>query len=193
MMKNTALLLAAAVLAGCSVPNRPPVENYDFGIPEQRPAGATADVFVADVRAAEWLGTSEMLYRLEYQDPRVLRPYGGSRWAGTPAAMLTSRLREGVGNGLSARGKQTRCTLTLFLSEFSQVFKGEQDSRVVMHLRATLVVSGSAEREKVRDLRLERRAPTPNAAGQAAAFAEVVKSAADELNAWVDASGVCRE
>ncbi len=192
-MNRILALLAAIALAGCATPSKAPLENYDFGISEPRPAGATADVFVGDVRAAEWLGTSEMLYRLEYQDARVLRPYAGSRWAGTPAAMLTSRLRQTVGNGLSARGKQTKCTMTLFLSEFSQVFKSEQDSRVVMHLRATLSVAASNEREKVRELRLERPAPTPDAAGQAAAFSEVVKSAADELNAWVDASGACRE
>ncbi|HVY07826.1 MAG TPA: ABC-type transport auxiliary lipoprotein family protein [Burkholderiales bacterium] len=191
-MTRIATLLAAIALAGCATTNQPAMENYDFGIPEVRTTEATADVYVAEVRAAEWLGSTDMLYRLEYRDPRALKPYAGSRWAGTPAAMLTSRLRQSVGNGMAARGRQTKCTLALYLSEFSQVFKSEQDSRVVMHLRATLNVAGSGEREKVRELRIERPAPAPNAAGEAAAFVEVVKSAADELNAWIDASGSCR-
>ena len=191
-MKKPIMLLAIVLLAGCATGSKQPVEIYDFGIPAAVVPPAGQDVFLADVRAAEWLSTTEMLYRLEYRNPRNLAPYSASRWAGSPAHMLTIRLRQSVGNGTSARGRQAKCSLTLFLSEFSQVFASEQDSRAVMHMRATLTDTATAERALVREFRIERPAPTPNAAGEAAAFSEITTSAAKELNAWIAEAGICK-
>jgi cholesterol transport system auxiliary component len=192
-MKKTIILLVFAVLAGCATAARTPVQTYDFGPADSAMMGARPDVFVADVRAAEWLNTTDMLYRLEYRDPRLLSPYGSSRWVGIPAAMLTARLRMYVGNGQAVRDRQTKCTLSLFLSEFSQIFKSEHDSIAVTHLRATLNESGSGKRALVREIKIERPAPSADAAGAAAAFAESVKLAATELNGWVDESASCRD
>ena len=133
-----------------------------------------------------------MLYRLEYRNPRILTAYSSSRWAGTPAAMLTIRLRQSVGNATSARGRQAKCSLSLFVSEFSQVFAAEQDSRAVLHFRATLTDTATTERAVVREFRIDRPAPTPNAAGGAAAFADVTASVAEELNAWIAGVGACK-
>jgi cholesterol transport system auxiliary component len=191
-MKMSILLLAVFLLAGCAIGGKQPVETYDFGIAGSLTPPPGQDVFLADVRAAEWLSNTEMLYRLEYRDPRILAPYSASRWAGAPAHMLTIRLRQSVGNGSSARSRQTKCSLTLFLSEFSQVFKSEQDSRAVMHLRATLTDTATSERALVREFRIEKPAPTPNAAGAAAAFSDSAASAADELNAWITQAGACK-
>jgi len=191
-MKKTLSLLAVVLLAGCAVGSKQPVEIYDFGIPASVAPPPGQDVFMADMRAAEWLGTTEMLYRLEYRSPRNLAPYAASRWAAPPAHMLTIRLRQSVGNGTSAHGRQAKCTLALFLSEFSQVFKTDQDSRAVMHLRATLTDSATSERALVREFRIEKPAPTPNAAGAAAAFAEIATSVTEELNAWITQAGVCK-
>lgn len=192
-MKKTITLLVVTLLAGCATGSRAPVQIYDFGPADSAMIATRPDVFVADVRAADWLNTTDMLYRLEYRDPRLLAPYGSSRWAGIPAAMLTARLRMYVGNGQSARDRQTKCTLTLYLSEFSQIFKSEHDSVAVTHLRATLNESGSDKRALVREIKIERPTPSADAAGAAAAFAESVKLAATELNGWVDESASCRD
>ena len=191
-MKTLIKLLVALLLAGCASGSRQPVEIYDFGIagPAAPPPGL--DVFLAEVRAAEWLSSTDMLYRLAYRNPRILTPYSSSRWAGTPAAMMTIRLRQAVGNATSARGRQAKCSLTLFVSEFSQVFTSEQDSRAVMHLRATLTDTAAAERALVREFRIERPAPTPNAAGEAVAFSDIATSVADELNSWITGAGTCK-
>jgi cholesterol transport system auxiliary component len=191
-MKKTLTCLAIVLLAGCATGSKQPVEIYDFGIPASAVPPPGQDVFVADVRAAEWLGTSEMLYRLEYRNPRNLAPYSASRWAAAPAHMLTIRLRQSVGNGTSARGRQVKCTLALFLSEFSQVFANDHDSRAIMHLHATLTDSATAERALVREFRVEKPAPTPDAAGEAAAFGEIATSVGDELNAWIAQAGTCK-
>ena len=191
-MKTLTVWLVAFVLAGCASGNNLTMETYDFGLPGSASAAVDQDVFLADIRAADWLNTTDMLYRLEYRDPRVLTPYSASRWAGTPSALLTIRLRQSVGNGTSVRGRQTRCTLTLFLSEFSQVFATEQDSRAVMHLRATLSVSAASERASVREFRIEQPAPSANAAGAAAAFSDIAASMAQQLNAWIAEAGTCK-
>jgi len=62
-----------------------------------------------------------------------------------------------------------------------------------MHLRATLNESASGKRAAVREVKIERPAPTADAAGAAAAFAEAVKLAATELNTWVAQSGSCKD
>ncbi len=191
-MKMPVIFLAVLLLAGCASGNRLPVAIYDFGIAGPATAPSGQDVFLAEVRAAEWLNTTDMLYRLEYRNPRILSPYSASRWAGTPAVMLAIRLRQSVGNATSVRGRQAKCSLSLFVSEFSQVFSAEQDSRAVMHLRATLTDTATSERALVREFRIERPAPTPNAAGEAAAFSELVTSAAGELNAWIAQEGACK-
>ncbi len=191
-MKMPVLLLAALLLVGCASGSKQPVETYDFGIAVPAAAPPGQDVFLAEIRAAEWLSTTEMLYRLEYRNPRILTAYSSSRWAGTPAAMLTIRLRQSVGNGTSARGRQAKCSLSLFVSEFSQVFAAEQDNRAVLHFRATLTDTATTERAVVREFRIDRPAPTPNAAGGAAAFADVTASVAEELNAWIAGVGACK-
>jgi len=191
-MKTPALFFTAFLLAGCAIGSKQPIETYDFGIAGSVAPPAGQDVFLAEVRAAEWLSTTDMLYRLEYRNPRILAPYSASRWAGTPAAMLTIRLRQSVGNGTSARGRQAKCSLALFLSEFSQVFAVGQDSRAVMHVSATLTATATAERAQVREFRIERPAPTPNAAGAAAAFSDIATSVAEEINAWITEAGSCK-
>ena len=191
-MKTLTVLLVVIVLAGCASGNKLTTETYDFGLPGSAGVPAEQDVFLADIRAADWLNTTDMLYRLEYRDPRVLTRYSASRWAGTPAALLSIRLRQSVGNGTSVRGRQTKCSLSLFLSEFSQVFATEQDSRAVMHLRATLTVMATTERASVREFRIEQPAPSPNAAGAAAAFSDIAASMARQLNAWIAEAGTCK-
>ena len=191
-MKTLIMFLAFALLAGCASGSKLPVETYDFGIAGSATAPPGQDVFIAEVRAAEWLSTTDMLYRLEYRNPRVLTPYSASRWAGAPAAMLTIRLRQSVGNATSTRGRQMKCSLALFLSEFSHVFASERDSRAVMHLRATLTDAATTGHALVREFRIERPAPTANAAGAAAAFSDIATSVADELNAWISETGTCK-
>jgi len=190
-MKTLIMFLAFALLTGCASGSKLPVETYDFGIAGSATAPPGTDVFIAEVRAAEWLSSTDMLYRLEYRNPRVLMPYSASRWAGAPAAMLTIRLRQSVGNGTIVRGKTAKCSLALFLSEFSHVFASERDSRAVMHMRATLTDAAATGQARVREFRIERPAPTPDAAGAAAAFSDIATSLADELNAWIREAGTC--
>lgn len=192
-MKTLCLLLAAILLGGCAIEPRKPPEAYDFGVASATNAPDGQDVYLAAVRAADWFNTTDMLYRLEYVDPRVLRPYSASRWAGLPAAMLAARLRESVGNAPTARSRWAKCTLSLFISEFSQVFTNEHSSRAVLHVRATLIETSNAGQTLVREFQLERPTTSPDAPGAAAAFSDMTVSVAAELNAWIAAAGACQK
>jgi len=58
------LMLAALLTTGCASRREHPLQVYDFGI--AAPPGSTAgeSVFVNEVRAADWLDTTDMYYRL---------------------------------------------------------------------------------------------------------------------------------
>ena len=192
-MKSLITLSVAALLAtGCVSTREHPRQIYDFGIAAPSGSASGESVFVAEVRAADWLDTTDMFYRLAYRDSRALAPFANSRWAGTPAAMLTVRLRQAVGNGSIVRNPQVKCVLGLGLAEFSQVFASGNTSRAVLNAQATLVENATAGRNMSRDFRLERPTPTADAAGGAAAFSEIAAALSEELRAWIADAGFCR-
>ena len=192
-MKTLITVLLAVLLAtGCVSGREHASQTYDFGI-VPAPAGASADsVFVAEVRAADWLDTTDMFYRLAYRDARALASYANSRWAGSPSSMLTVRLRQSVGNGSAVRIPQVKCVLGLSLAEFSQVFASANTSRAVLHAQVTLVENAPGGRNLGREFRLERLTPTPDAAGGAAAFSEISVALAEEIRTWIADTGICK-
>jgi hypothetical protein len=124
-----------------------------------------------------------MLYRLAYKDPRALSPYANSRWAGTPASMLTLRLRQQLG---SAPG--SKCVLATSLAEFSQTFDSATDSRVLLQVHAVL---GTQAQRLQKEFRLEGQAPTADAAGGAEAFSQLATDFVKAAEAWVNETGLC--
>ena len=191
MMRLLLLAAMTASLAGCGGDrNTEPARTYDFGIA----AGPDRPPITADIRPVEspdWLDRPEMLYRLAYRNSNVLEPYGQSKWAGTPAALLTLKLKQSLGGGADAR--TAPCVLTVYLEEFSQVFDSKDKSRSVLYARATLRESGPKRRSESMSLRLERPTATPDAAGGASAFAELADEFARRVGDWAWASGYCSQ
>jgi cholesterol transport system auxiliary component len=185
------MIVAALTATACAGGTPMPVTVYDFGLaPASTPSGQS--VFVVDVRGADWLDTTDMLYRLGYRDARSLARYASSRWAGTPGAMLTVRLRQSHGNGLTTKPRQVKCTLSLSLSEFSQVFDSETSSRAVLHLQATLADTLAAGRYDLREFRIEKPTRTADAAGGAAAFAQMADELTRQIGEWIVETGFCK-
>lgn len=188
MMRLLLLAVATALLAGCGNRNTEQNRTYDFGIaagPDRPPI--TADI--RPVESPEWLDRPEMLYRLAYRNSKVLEPYAQSRWAGTPAELLTLKLRQSLGGGADPR--TAPCVLTVYLEEFSQVFEAQDSSRAILYARATLRQTGPKRGSESMSLRLEKPAPTPDAAGGASAFAELADEFARRVGDWAWASGYC--
>lgn len=186
--RTTLLLAVIGMMSACITRPDDPLRTYDFGL-AAAPEPAAVAIHVRDVASPEWFDRPEMLYRLAYRDPRALEPYAFSRWAGTPASMLTLRLRQAFGN---AEPRAARCILSVDLEEFSQVFDTERASRAVLHTRASLHQSAEPRRSESTLLRLERPAPTPNAAGGAAAFSALADEMTSQLRNWIVALGYCQ-
>ena len=189
MNVRLALCLLLLALAACAGTQKPSLRVFDFGLAGATEATPVHSVAVTEMRSPEWLASTDMLYRLAYQDRYALARYGQSRWAGAPGAMLTLRLRQEIGH--TPGGK---CTLTLELAEFSQVFDAPAESRAVLQVQAALTAGGGSRTALAqREFRLEKATPTADAAGSAAAFSELAGELAVALNAWIGESGACNK
>jgi cholesterol transport system auxiliary component len=87
---------------------------------------------------------------------------------------------------------QVKCVLGLSLAEFSQVFASANTSRAVLHAQATLAENAPGGRNVSREIRLERPAPTADAAGGAAAFSALADELTAQLRDWIAGLGYCR-
>ena len=178
-----AILCMALIAAGCATSRDTAPQTYDFG-PVGQPEAVVNSVQVIEMRAPEWLDSNQMLYRLAYRDPRALTPYSGNRWAGTPASMLTLRLRQQLGNVPGAK-----CILSSSLAEFSQTFDAADSSRAVLHVHTVLATTSGPRLQK--EFSLQAKAPTPDAAGGAAAFSALASDMAKAVAQWTTESGLC--
>ena len=88
--------------------------------------------------APAWLNGPGILYRLNYENPPRPQPYALSRWSGSPAALLTERLRnrfaaaatKGIVTG--SDGVRADYLLRVELEDFSQSFDAPNASRVAL-------------------------------------------------------------
>jgi len=187
-MKKFSLALMAALLAACagSVHQGPPATVYDFGLPAARLVVDGQGSRVAlDVKAPSWFDSSDIEYRLAYDDPLKLREYAGSRWAGAPALLLGQRLRQQLGVPGGSSNVAVDCLLRVDLQEFSQVFDSPQHSRGVLQGSVALL---GAKRQMLAErlLTIEQPAATPDARGGVMALVVASDEAGKELVAWLD-------
>ncbi|HEX5463881.1 MAG TPA: ABC-type transport auxiliary lipoprotein family protein [Burkholderiales bacterium] len=189
-------LLGAALLlagAGCALQTtRDQPATYDFGPPPAQHATARvpAAVLIVPVSAPSWLDSNAIVYRLNYDDPARRRVYAESRWAATPAALFTQRLRNRF--ALSARAVLTpgdqadaAYALQVDLDDFSQSFGAPGTSQVNLQLRASLIDLDNHRLVAQKNFSLQRTAPTPDAPGAVSALAAAAEQAANELVGWV--------
>lgn len=188
-----AVLLAACVLAGCSLgPQREPAESYDLGPPRgdasSKPA-MTAVLLLPEISAPAWLDGNGIIYRLGYESDVHPQAYAGSRWVAPPAARLSQRLRgrfAGVAGGVltNADGARADYALRVELEEFSQSFTAPDTSRVNLRARASLVRLADRALVAQRVFSVERAAPTADARGAVAALGAASDEFVGLLLAW---------
>ncbi|MDT0139899.1 ABC-type transport auxiliary lipoprotein family protein [Acidovorax sp. PRC11] len=209
-----ATFATAALMAGCSALPAPPVraDVYDFGpgLLAQSPSPSSAErgaplppIALPEVAVAGPVeGSTAVLYRLAYDDPRHLRPYGQARWSQPPAQLVQQALRDQLGlrravlmgdegaSQLVDTGKPP-VVLRVEIEEFSQVFQSPKASTGVLRLRASLADSTQAG-EKLMAQRVfvvQRPAPTADARGGTLAMAEAAAQAAQDVAQWVERMG----
>jgi cholesterol transport system auxiliary component len=190
-----AALLAFCVVAasGCTLnaPARTAPAVYDLG--GYRGGDATKTVIpeavtIPPVASAPWLESTSMVYRLSYDDANRLRAYSESRWAASPAMLLTEELRSRFASAaerVSTRsdGAEPNIVLRVALEDFTQSFDAAERSRVVVRARASLVDGAARNIVAQHTFRIEHEAQ-PNAAGAAAAFSRSSAQLVDELLDW---------
>lgn len=197
------LVIAITLLTGCAIAPHAhtPAAVYDFGL--QRPTDAfgvstTSDqsrlwtsLLVAEATSPAWLDSQAIQYRLAYHDPAQAYAYANSRWAATPATLLTQRIRSRIaavtnGGVVSASdGVRADYVLRLELEEFTQVFDTADQSRALIRLRASLVERSPRLLLAQHSFSLEQAAPTANAAGAVQALSETSDRLADSLIDWL--------
>lgn len=197
-------LLAAAMLAGCALPDKPRrAALYDFGPGELSAApaapAALGPLAIADITTAGGaLDNQAVLYRLGYTDAQQLRPYSQARWSMPPAQLLRQRLRERLGQRrvvLNARegvvlNRSQHANLPLLrleLEEFSQLFSSPEDSVGLVRLHATLLeITPAGEKLTAqRTVVVQRPAPSADAPGGVRALTAATDAAIDELDQWL--------
>jgi cholesterol transport system auxiliary component len=194
-------ILAIAALASCALtpPSRELPASYDLGPPpryEHAKPELSATVLLPDVTAPSWLDGRGIVYRLAYDDPARLRTYAQSRWEAPPAALLSQRLRgrfvaatqRGVITGDD--GARADYMIRVELEDFSQIFSAPGASRVAVRARASMVAVRQRRLVAQRVFSFERPAPSPDARGAVAAFADASDELSQGLLEW--ASGQLR-
>ena len=195
------LILAIVLLTGCATPRaQAPAAVYDFGA-QRLAAGLVpgylddkrlrASIWVPDVLAPVWLDNTAILYRLAYHDLAQVYAYGSSRWAATPAILLTQRIRSRIamvndaGVISAAEGARTNYMLRLELEEFSQIFDTTDSSRAVIRLRASLIDRRTRLLLSQRNFSIEQPSLAPNASGGVRALTEASDNLIGSLIGWL--------
>jgi cholesterol transport system auxiliary component len=183
-MRAAALLLAAAVLAGCAGQREGAAGSrfYDLGV--EPPAARLPAVRVAAVRATGPFDGTEMYYRLGYRDSAELAAYTLARWAAPPAELLRTQVVRATADG------RARCALEIELQEISQVFAAPKASEARLELVAVLRASEGPIGS--RSVRLAESGAGAGAPEGVAAMRRAVGRAIAELAGWVGSVAECR-
>ena len=177
---STLTALTALMASACSLtPTVRPVAVFDLGPAPTGPATQRA-LRVLPVGAPSWLDGPGIAYRLAHADAQRREVYRDSRWAATPAALLTQRLQQRVAGG----GTGAPALLVVQLDEFAQVFSAPERSRGVVRLRARLFEPGAADGGPERVFSAERAADSADARGGVRALSQAADEAIELLLAW---------
>lgn len=189
-----ALLLACALLTGCTSMKKPQPNLFDLGLaPPPAVIPALPPLALADIDTPEWLDSPAIFYRLSYASQHQPRPYANSRWSMPPSQLFAQRLKsrivQGGGTLLSASdGAVGVPVLRLEAEEFSQVFSSAGQSEGLVAMRLS-VLDG---RRLLGQKSFLRRAPAPSAdvEGGVAALATASDAVMTDMLQWLASLGL---
>lgn len=189
------------LLLGCTITPQvnAPLSVYSFDLqhtPDTHVSGnllptKSRSLLIADVTSPIWLDSQAIQYRLAYHNPMQLYTYANSRWAGTPAAMLTLQIRNHLltetGNIVikPGDGAQADYLLQIELGEFSQVFDTIDSSHAVINLNASLIKRKTRSLIAQHHFSTQQKAATTDAAGAAKALTKASSRLTENLVDWI--------
>ncbi|MCG1043488.1 PqiC family protein [Mycetohabitans sp. B8] len=202
---SLAVLLGAITFGGCGTAahRASPAAHYDLGasasaVPSgpmslsgaATRAGVAASAFgpfkLVDIGAPVGLDSNGIVYRLAYAHAWQPRTYAFSRWAATPAQLLTQRLRAllGARGAVVSPGDPVLApVLRVELLDFEQIFDKPGASRGVVALRATLMRRDGQFMQAT--FRADAPAPSADAIGGVRALAQASDAALSQLADWL--------
>jgi cholesterol transport system auxiliary component len=198
---NIFLSIIILLLSGCAITPQidAPLAVYNFGLQHTPDTSKSTNPFpikspsllIADATSPIWLDSQAIQYRLTYNNPMQLYSYANSRWAATPATMLTLQVRNYMlsekGNAVikPSDGAQADYMLQIELNEFSQVFETIDSSNAVIRLNASLIKRKTRLLIAQRNFSVQQKASTTDAAGAVKALAEASNQLTKKLGNWI--------
>lgn len=195
------ILTIILLLSGCTITPRvnAPLAVYNFGLQHTLDTNESAEQFpikstsllITDATSPKWLDSHAIQYRLDYHNPKQLYTYAHSRWADTPAAMLTLQLRNRILTETGSHvikpgdGVQADYALQIELSEFSQVFDAIDTSHAVISLNASLIKRKTRSLIAQHNFSVRKKAQTTDAAGAVKALTEANNKLTENLVDWI--------
>jgi len=186
MKRRTFLTGAMALSVSACTMGRPSPEiaHYDLGaeVSSGSSAKLSGTIGLDEVSASGWLQTNAILYRLAYRDAAQLQAYSLSRWAESPAALVTRRLRNALtgpaerGLAMVADGVPTDHIVKVSLDTFEQWVRSATSSDAVVAARVLLLDGKSRSLRGQQQFRLEEACPSVDAEGAVRAL----RAAADK-------------
>jgi len=198
---NIILATIILLLSGCAIAPQvnAPLAVYNFGLQQTPDTNKPANQFsiklpsllIVEATSPIWLDSQAIQYRLAYHNPKQLYTYANSRWAATPAAMLTLQIRNHMlsetGNTVikPGDGAQADYMLQIELDEFSQVFDAIDSSHAVISLNASLIKRKTRSIIAQRNFRMQQKTSTTDAAGAVNALTEASNQLTENLGDWI--------
>lgn len=189
--------LALLLLAGCTIiPKAPttPISIFDFGPISQlesiQPASSPIRIQIAEIAAPVWLDTPAMRYRLAYHHPAQTHVYAQSRWAATPAKLLTERIRQHISSWQNQSDRNNNdfgsatYSLKIELEAFMQVFETVDRSHTIVSLRASLLENNTHRLIAQQRFSETKITPSADASGAVENFIVISDQLAAELIQW---------
>jgi cholesterol transport system auxiliary component len=190
------LLAALSMLTSCTLGPAPreAASVYDLGPPRayaRSEPRIDRSVLVQDVATPSWLDSTAMVYRLDYRDAGRQYIYANNRWASSPGALLTQKLRNRLAaasdGGIVEPRDNARAdyALRVDLDDFSHVFGSAENSGGVVVARATLVDAARRTLAGQKAFAIEKAANGADAQAGVKALGAASEELVDAITAWV--------
>ena len=199
-MNKSSIVILALLFSACTLSPQlsEPVAIYDFGLQQtnanpiaKQSSTKTPSLLLTEVASSIWLDNHAIHYRLAYHNATQRYSYANSRWAATPAALLTRQ----IGNRLmmdtdykivSANdGVHAEYALHSVLEDFSQVFYSADESHAIIHLHISLIERRTRSLRAQRQFMIQKTASTADAVGAVHAMIEASNQLNDEIVDWL--------
>lgn len=195
MSKQLFLISCFIFLSGCVTPQSSAPTLYDLGtttapIMQPEKSNQVTSILVTPVISPQWLDKPAIHYRLAYSNPAKLYAYANSRWAASPAILLTQQMRQHISTGTpyfvikNSAYARADYVLQIELVEFIQIFDLVDRSHVTVRLQASLIDRKSRALIQQKRFEAQLATPTADAAGAVSAFSKASQQLMQQIVNW---------